>query len=208
MLGSNADEGSVLGYVIPFSIDGVRELRPESIEGWDNYLDKHVPELAGVYAVEHPDELQRAHFRLVGDALFGRHAYYTAEKHVATGSPTWLYFFERTPASDAQVIGATHALELQPLFNSYIPFWPKDQRDEELARQMGAYWTNFAKTKNPNDDNLPNWPSFDPAMAQELALGHNTTQARPVDRKAIYEGMRAQQRTRLTQIRKVTGDAG
>lgn len=213
MVGSNADEGSVLGYVIPISIDGALELRADTIEKWDDYLNRHIPALASEYAVERDADLLQAHFRLVGDAMFGRHAYYTAENHFNTGSPTWLYFFERTSTSDSQVIGATHALELQPVFNTYIPFWPKDERDDELSDQMGTYWTNFAKTKNPNGTpgtdatDLPEWPSFDPALAQELALGHTSTQARPVDRRAIYEGMRAQQASRLERVRNITGGA-
>lgn len=210
VLGSNADEGSVLGYVIPISIDGAPELRPETIDDWDNYLNNHIPALASEYAVEREADLLQAHFRLVGDAMFGRHAFYTAENHFATGAATWLYFFERTPASPEQIIGATHALELQPVFNSYIPFWPKDDRDDELAGQMGTYWTNFAKTKNPNSpatDGLPQWPGFDPALPQELGLGHEITAARSVDRQHIYEGMRAQQARRLQRVQQITGGA-
>ena len=208
MLGSNSDEGSVLGYVIPFSIDGAFEPIPDSVEGWDNYLNTHIPELADDYAVEHSSELQNAHFRLLGDALFGRHAYYTAENHHKAGAPTWLYFFERAPASESQTIGATHALELQPLFNTYIPFWPKDERDDELAAEMASYWTNFAKAKDPNSEGLPNWPGFDPAIAQELALGHTATQARRVAREALYDGMRAQQARRIQRLRSIVQSHG
>ncbi len=203
LLGSNADEGTVLGYVIPISMDGVAQLRPETIEGWDRYLKDHMPALADEYAVETEAQLLDAHFRVVGDSLFGRHAFYTAENHHKTGAPTWLYFFERAPESDQQIIGATHALELQPLFNSYIPFWPKGDRDDELAAQMSDYWTNFAKQKNPNGAGLPQWPGFDPALAQELALGHQTTEARRVARQHIYEGMRAQQESRLAKLKQL-----
>ena len=31
---------------------------------------------------------------------------------------------------------------------------PIDAKDEEVARMMNAYWTNFAKTGNPNGDGL------------------------------------------------------
>lgn len=203
LVGSNADEGSVLGYVIPISMDGVAQLRPETLADWDNYLAANIPTLADEYAVETNADLLKAHFRLLGDSLFGRHAFYTAEHHYKTGSPTWLYFFERAPESEDQIIGATHALELQPLFNSYIPFWPKGDRDDELAAQMSDYWTNFAKQKNPNGAGLPNWPGFDPALAQELALGHQSTESRKVARQHIYEGMRVQQESRLQKLKQL-----
>jgi hypothetical protein len=33
--------------------------------------------------------------------------------------------------------------------------------DRRLADLMESYWTNFAKTGNPNGGKLPNWPEFD-----------------------------------------------
>jgi len=37
---------------------------------------------------------------------------------------------------------------------------PIDPKDEEVARMMNAYWTNFAKTGDPNGDGLPKWPVY------------------------------------------------
>jgi para-nitrobenzyl esterase len=33
--------------------------------------------------------------------------------------------------------------------------------DTEVSQLMQQYWTNFAKTGNPNDSSLPAWPKFD-----------------------------------------------
>ncbi len=33
---------------------------------------------------------------------------------------------------------------------------------------MNAYWTNFAKTGNPNGDGLPVWPQYNPQKEEML----------------------------------------
>jgi len=38
-----------------------------------------------------------------------------------------------------------------------LPWRPEDY---ELSEQMGSYWTNFAKTGNPNGAGLPPWPQY------------------------------------------------
>lgn len=48
-----------------------------------------------------------------------------------------------------------------------------DESDVNLSKIMMSYWTNFAKTGNPNGDNLPTWDLFNPSDNKIMELGSN-----------------------------------
>ena len=61
---------------------------------------------------------------------------------------------------------AAHASEIQYLFNLRSPLPPSQivaltPSQEKLSRTMVDYWTNFARTGNPNWFNTPFWPQYD-----------------------------------------------
>ncbi len=197
MVGSNADEGSVLYHFGMSPVDGSAEMQqPQTVSEWEQLLMEQFADAAKSvavnYAVDQDNDVVAAAEQLTGDSWFGRHAYYMAQRHSEAQNPTFLYFYERRPASDDETIGATHALELNPLFGGFIPFWPTDERDDELVEHMQGYWTNFAKTGDPNGSNLPTWNAFDAFNAQELALGHERSYIRPVARADRYQAMAGQ----------------
>ena len=43
--------------------------------------------------------------------------------------------------------------------------------DVALSNTMLSYWSNFAKTGNPNGSNLPNWETYDPNKEEIMELG-------------------------------------
>ena len=205
MVGSNADEGSVLYYFGLSPVDGGPFVQPSDTKAWQtllqtNFLDQ-AEDVALQYSVDEDGDVVANASMMMGDTWFGRHAYYMAERQQAIGAPAYLYFFERTPPAEGQTIGAGHAQELSPLFQSWLPFWPRNQRDDELEQEMQGYWTTFARNGNPNGADLPRWPEFDPLGARELAFGNERSYARNVLRKARYDAMRDQQNRRESAAR-------
>ncbi|QBD80031.1 carboxylesterase/lipase family protein [Ktedonosporobacter rubrisoli] len=73
--------------------------------------------------------------------------------------------------------GAYHAAELNYLldfFDQPAQLAPEQQR---LSEQMIRYWTNFARTGNPNSSDLPAWPFFDPGKAVPYVQALTTAKA-------------------------------
>ncbi len=100
---------------------------------------------------------------MLGDDLFGVHMRHLARTNTEQGEPSYLYHFTRVPPSKTQTIGAFHAAEIFFVFGSHSPLAGLTEEDEVLTKAMGQYWTNFAKTGNPNGSGLPEWPLYDPA---------------------------------------------
>jgi para-nitrobenzyl esterase len=50
--------------------------------------------------------------------------------------------------------------------------WPWESDDRQLADAMSSYWTNFAKTGDPNGPGLPQWLPYKPGgRGQVMELG-------------------------------------
>lgn len=75
--------------------------------------------------------------------------------------PVYVYCFCRDlPGEDIDenVKGAFHSSELWYSFGTLNRCWrPMTEADYELSHRMVDYWTNFAKTGNPNGGTLPQW---------------------------------------------------
>lgn len=103
----------------------------------------------------------------LGDATFICHGV-AAARAAASGAPAFAYHFTRAPLQLAAV-GASHAIELPYLFNTFsevvIVDGPADRR---VSQAMRTAWTSFARTGQP--DATPNWPAYTAASPDFLRL--------------------------------------
>ena len=107
---------------------------------------------------------------IVSDVIFTEPARHLAALHAKNGQAVWLYRFSvLSPAVRGVLKGAVHASERQYVFQTLAASpWPTGESDKAAATAMSAYWTNFAKTGDPNGGGLPSWPTYSPAQDRLL----------------------------------------
>ncbi|XP_046549634.1 acetylcholinesterase-like isoform X2 [Haliotis rubra] len=120
------------------------------------YADIYVPSL-------HPNYLDSAD-GVLGDNFFKCPATKLAASHSANNN-VYLYSFEyRIPSLPLpQWMGVAHTFEIESVFGHPLgDAFTSTDVDKSISRSMMTYWTNFAKTGNPNLPETPNyqWPTY------------------------------------------------
>ncbi|MCS3726773.1 carboxylesterase/lipase family protein [Bradyrhizobium betae] len=144
--------------------------------GFDGELDiKAAPASSG----ESIDELRKLYrglaspsdlaARLYTDKVFSEPVRLLARLHAATGAAVFRYRFAYVPEARRANPDEGHGRELQFIFGvEGVPGAGILSRgDREVASRMRAYWTNFARTGDPNGPDLPRW---DVAAGDRLLL--------------------------------------
>ena len=130
-----------------------------------------------LYPAGTDEEAVRSAGDLAGDQFIAGSTWKWIEMQLGTGgSPVFRYQFDRAvPVAPGTVIngapatavdvGAVHASEIVYVFGALaskkdVSSKPEDWR---LSDAMETYWTNFARTGNPNGEGVPAWPAYDRA---------------------------------------------
>jgi len=174
LVGWNADEGKDLAP----EILGTGEFTAASHKMLVGKLLGHAPSdaLLAAYPGRTDAKAYAAINRLTTD-WWGWRMWYWADLQVkAGGAKPYLYYFVHSPAEPATPCGygcqAGHGAEIPFVFDQL----DQDPRawsdaDRQLADQLAAYWTNFARTGDPNGTGLPGWPAFDGSDASIFRIG-------------------------------------
>jgi len=111
-----------------------------------------------------------------GDMRFRWDMWTWAKLAAAHGTKNaYLYQFSHPPPYVAgnryHGLGATHGMEMPYVFEHAAAIdgtWT--DADRRVSAILAAYWTNFAKTGDPNGAELPRWPTFKTAPDQVMIL--------------------------------------
>jgi para-nitrobenzyl esterase len=86
------------------------------------------------------------------------------------GQGSYLYRFTRKRAG-ADAYGAYHGAEIPYVFDTHDDWLPTHAEDRALTEIMMQYWVAFARTGNPNQAGLPDWPRHIPGDDNVQELG-------------------------------------
>jgi para-nitrobenzyl esterase len=111
------------------------------------------------------------------DSGFRRSAIMQAERKAALGkAPAYMYLWAyESPGFDGK-FGAVHGTDVSATFNNY-----RDGIGGTGSHQQRALWTNFAatwvafaKTGNPNNAKITNWPAYEAAKRATMIFDNDT----------------------------------
>ncbi len=153
-----------------------------------------------MYPASTDEEAVRSAGDLACDMFISFGTWKWLEAHLATaGAPEYRYRFDQpvpVPVGfkvngmdvTGKDVGARHAGEIEYVFGALkttdVPWQPEDWK---LSDQMMSYWSNFAKTGDPNGPGLPNWPRYDASGRQVMILDGAGPKAQAETHRARYE---------------------
>jgi len=163
-------------------------------EKWKGFAADHFKDRTGEFLKLYPGETDEQASRSAADyggdlfAGFGTWTWIEAQRRTGE-SPVYRYHFELAapPSRFHSKWSAFHSDDIEYVFGTLDTrpdaVWRPE--DRKLSEQMMSYWTNFAKTGDPNGPGLPEWPKY--GKGDELIHLDSTTSAGPDTLRPRYE---------------------
>ncbi len=180
LIGYNSDEGLSFGFA-----RGGGSHEDQVRARYEDYADA----LLAAYPVEADGQVGKTARDLTRDAAFGWQTWAWACLQEKTGQGrVWLYYFDQHPDYPADSPrfgqGSPHGQDVAYVFGNPEEVQPTDKA---LSDWMMDYWTNFAKTGDPNGGGLPAWPRFRNDDPQTMVLTGSGCHAAPVPSEAALK---------------------
>jgi len=119
-----------------------------------------------LYPTDTPEQFNRSLQDYAGDKFIALSTWAWIDAQGKTGKqPVYRYRFDLAPFMkdpNAPRLGAYHSAEIEYVFGQLDSKTDVTWResDRQVSLMMQKYWSNFAKSGNPNGAGLPNWPPY------------------------------------------------
>lgn len=127
--------------------------------------------------------------RVQTDRVRGQAAITVAERKAAQGkAKVWRYVWAAPTVGFGGKFGATHGADVGPTFHAAGGLINGEGPEARaLNDRMAATWVAFARTGDPNNSTIPQWPAFDLQRRGTMIFDHQTTRAENDPRREIRE---------------------